>query len=246
MTDERPAFNYDSIADTYAGHIDDAPYNAFYERPAMLAVMPGVAGTRILDAGCGGGWYSEQLLHRGADVDAVDGSRAMVEHAKARLSKQVSEGGEGRLSIQFADLSEPLPFEDARFDGIVSPLVLHYIADWRPTLREFVRVLKPDGWLLFSTHHPAIEMVRFAPDNYFAVEHVVDEWEWLGTVEFYRRPLTEISAALTDAGFFIDRMIEPLPTDEFRRAKPNSYAELLRQPQFLIVLARPKPAAITY
>ena len=239
MTTSQKAFNYDSIADTYAGHIDEAPYNALYERPAMFEVMPGVAGTRILDAGCGGGWYSEQLLHRGADVDAIDASAAMVDHAKKRLAEQLSSGGEGRLSIQHADLTNELPFDDARFDGVVSPLVMHYIADWRPTLREFRRVLKAGGWLLFSTHHPATEMVRFAPKNYFQVEHVTDTWKWLGEVEFYRRPLTEISSSLTDAGFVIERLVEPVPTDEFRIAKPESYAELMRQPEFLIVLARP-------
>ena len=240
MTSKKEHFNYDSIADTYAGHVDDAPYNALYERPAMFGVMPGVERARILDAGCGGGWYAEQLLHRGADVDAIDGSAAMVEHARARLASQVTEGAEGRLSIQHADLTNQLPFGDARFDGIVCPLVMHYIADWRPTLREFHRVLKPGAWLLLSTHHPAAEMVRLAPKNYFEVEHVIDTWEWLGQVEFYRRPLTEISASLSDAGFVIDRLVEPVPTEEFRAVNPDSYRDLMRQPEFLIVLARPR------
>jgi SAM-dependent methyltransferase len=234
-------FNYDSIAGTYANHIDEAPHNALYERPAMVGLLPDVAGTRILDAGCGNGWYSEQLLQRGAGVDAIDGSAAMVEHARARLAGDLADGAEGRLSIQYSDLTRPLPFDDSRFDGILSPLVLHYIENWRPTLHEFRRVLKPGGWLLFSTHHPATEMVRFAPENYFHVEHVVDTWKWLGKVEFYRRPLTEISDSLFDAGFLIERLVEPIPTEEFRRLKPESYAELMRQPEFLIVLCRLKP-----
>lgn len=244
MTSSEKPFNYDSIADTYAGRIDEAPYNALYERPAMFGVMPGVAGTRILDAGCGNGWYAEQLLHRGADVDAIDASAVMVEHARTRLAAQLSEGGQGRVSIQHADLMNPLPFEDARFDGIVSPLVMHYIADWRPTLREFRRVLRSDGWLLFSTHHPATEMMRYAPENYFNVEHVIDTWKWLGKVEFYRRPLMEISSSLSDAGFVIERLVEPIPTEEFRAVKPDSFAELMRQPEFLIVLARPAPTTL--
>lgn len=234
-------FSYDSIADTYAGQIDEAPYNALYERPAMLALLPDVAGARILDGGCGNGWYSGQLLSRGAEVDAVDGSAAMVEHARARLAANLSDAHEARLTIQVADLAAPLPFDDARFNGIISPLVLHYIEDWRPTLHEFRRVLKPNGWILFSTHHPATEMVRFAPQDYFKVEHVVDTWKWLGQVEFYRRPLTEISESLFEAGFAIERIVEPMPTEEFRRAKPESYADLMRQPEFLIVLARVKP-----
>ncbi|MEO5904256.1 MAG: methyltransferase domain-containing protein [Gemmatimonadaceae bacterium] len=238
MSSEVGKFNYDSIGDTYAGAIDDAPYNAHYERPAMLGLMPGVEGTRLLDAGCGGGWYAEQLLKRGADVDAIDGSAVMVEHARNRLARQLTTDPHGRLTIQHADLLDPLPFEDDRFDGVVSPLVLHYMSDWRPTLRQFARVLKPGGWLLFSTHHPAAEMVLFAPDNYFEIEHVVDTWEWLGRVEFYRRPLTEISSSLFDAGFVIERMVEPVPTDEFRQLKPESCADLMKQPAFLLILAR--------
>jgi SAM-dependent methyltransferase len=241
MTSDEKRFSYDSIGDTYAGRIDKAPHNALYERPAMLGLMPNVAGARILDAGCGNGWYAEQLLERGACVDAVDASAVMVEHARARLAAQLSDSGEGCLSVQHADLIDPLPFDDARFDGIVSPLVMHYIADWRPTLMEFHRVLKKEGWLLFSTHHPATEMVRFAPANYFKVEHVTDVWKWLGKVEFFRRPLTEISSSLADAGFYIERLVEPVPTEEFRAVKPDSYAELMRQPEFLIVLARPAP-----
>ncbi len=240
MTSERKEFNYDSIGDTYATGVDASPYNALYERPAMLALLPGVAGSRILDAGCGGGWYSEQLLHRGADVDAVDGSGVMVDHARTRLADKVSEGDDARLTIQHADLAQPLPFPDARFDGIVCPLVLHYIADWRPTLKEFRRVMKPEGWLLFSTHHPGTEMARYAPDNYFAVELIAETWDWLGEVKFYRRPLTEISAALSDADFIIDRIVEPVPTEEFRAINPDSYMELIRQPAFMIVLARPR------
>jgi SAM-dependent methyltransferase len=236
---ESRKFSYDPIASTYASRIDQAPHNALYERPAMFSIMPDVQGKTVLDAGCGNGWYAEQMLSRGARVDAIDASAAMVDYARNRLSSYL--GGEGNnLSLKCADLMEPLPFHDQQFDGIVSPLVLHYIADWRPTLREMRRVLKPDGWLLFSTHHPGTEMARYAPENYFEVQHIVDNWKWLGNVEFYRRPLSEISSALSDAQFLIDRIVEPIPTEQFKRVKPESYADLMRQPEFLIVLARPR------
>jgi hypothetical protein len=50
---------------------------------------------------------------------------------------------------------------------------------------------------------------------------------------------TEIVNPLVDAGFAIQRLVEPIPTEEFRRQKPESYARILRQPNFLILLARP-------
>lgn len=238
LKDLEPAghcFNYDSIAADYASGVDNAPYNAFYERPAMMSALPDVSGRFILDAGCGAGWYAEQLLKRGAIVEAIDASAAMVEYARARIAK--IEGA--RATFRVADLAEAQPYGDAAFDGIVSPLVLHYMKEWRPALREMKRMLKPRGWLLFSTHHPAADARLTATRNYFATEHVVDHWEWAGRVEFYRRPLSEIVNSLLESGFVIEKLIEPQPTEEFRREKPDATANLMNQPEFLIVLANP-------
>lgn len=229
-------FNYDSIASEYAAKVDSAPYNALYERPAMLGLLPDLEGRRILDAGCGSGWYAEKLIERGAVLDAIDSSAAMVEHARERLARGARK--ESGPTLQVADLVDPLPFEDESFDGIVSPLVLHYLRDWRPTLGEMHRVLRPNGWLLFSTHHPAADAALFDTHNYFAVEHVVDHWDWVGRVEFFRRSLTEIVDSVVGSGFVIERLVEPLPTDEFRAAKPDEWERLMHQPEFLMILAR--------
>ncbi len=230
-------FSYDSIAAQYAERVDTAPYNALYERPAMLAELPAVDGARVLDAGCGSGWYSGQLLERGALVDAIDASAEMVNHARRRLA---SFDSGALLSIRTADLAERLPFDDEKFDGIVSPLVLHYMEDWRPPLREMHRVLATDGWLLLSTHHPAADAALFDTKDYFRTERVVDYWEWVGNVEFYRRSLTEIHSSVADSGFVIERLIEPVPTPEFRALNPEAYQNLMRQPAFLIIRARKK------
>jgi SAM-dependent methyltransferase len=226
-------FSYDAIADAYAAGIDTAPYNALYERPAMLSLLPDVTGARVLDAGCGAGWYSEQLMARGARVTSIDESAAMVGHARARLGEQAD--------VRVADLAQPLAFaEDAGYDGIVSALTLHYLRDWSTPLPEFRRILKPDGWLLFSTHHPAADALLFDSERYLDVEQREDCWDTVGTVRFYHRPLSAIVNAVADAGFAIQRLEEPVPTDAFRALKPEAYARILRQPQFLLVLARPR------
>ena len=109
-------------------------------------------------------------------------------------------------------------------------------------LRELRRVLAPDGRLLFSTHHPAHEALRLAADGfdvrYDEVQFVEEEWTDIGCVRFYRRSLSRITDALADAGFVIERIVEPLPTDAFREVKPEAYAILLQRPEFLIVHAR--------
>ena len=236
-------FNYDEIADDYARGVDSAPYNALYERPATLSLVPDVSGKHILDAGCGSGWYCEQLLNRGATVTAIDGSRRMVAHAALRLRTAGFIDAEARSSPQLVlrahDLADPLDFiADATMDGILSPLVLHYLPDWRPTLREFARILRPKGWLVLSTHHPSTEAHRFNTKRYFDIEPVEDTWKWLGKVRLYRRPLSEITESLTDSGFVIEKLCEALPTDEFRLLHRKSYDRILKHPEFLHIRAR--------
>ena len=232
----KTAFNYDAIADAYAAGVDSAPYNALYERPATLQLLPDVAGARVLDAGCAAGWYSVELARRGATVIGVDSSATLVEHAKRRVA--AAKLGD-QIELHVADLSEPLDFiADHTIDGIVSSLVLHYIRDWRPTLGEFRRILKPAGWLLFSTHHPSADAKRFEPERYLDTELLDDYWEWVGTVRFFRRPLSAVIQSIADAGFVIEKLVEPLPTEEFRRQKPKSYKNALRWPEFLILRCR--------
>lgn len=240
---EETAFSYDEIAEAYAAGVDSAPYNALYERPATLSLLPDVAGSHILDAGCGSGFYAEQLVKRGARVTAIDGSAAMTHYAEQRLralgmldNTAASSAG---ASIHVADLGGPFPFlADASVDGILAALALHYLRDWTPTLEEFRRVLKPGGWFLMSTHHPATEAARFKTRNYFETEQIDDYWSWVGKVRFFRRPLTSITGALTEAGFVIERLVEAKPTDAFRIAEPESYDRLMTTPDFIHFLAR--------
>jgi SAM-dependent methyltransferase len=238
-----PEFSYDSIAAAYAAGVDSAPYNALYERPAMLALLPPVQHATVLDAGCGSGWYAAELAGRGAFVTAVDASEEMIAHARRRFAHPAPTDIPGRVELKVADLARPLLFAaDGSFDGIVSSLVLHYLRDWGPLLGEFRRILKPNGWLAFSTHHPAAEAMRLGTLRYQEVELVEDYWDWVGAVRYYRRPLSAIINALTDAGLAVERVVEPLPTDEFRRVKPEAYERLLGQPDFLLILARSRSA----
>ena len=54
----------------------------------------------------------------------------------------------------------------------------------------------------------------------------------------FRRPLNELLNPLLEAGFQIEKIIEPLPTDEFKQADPKHYEELSRFPAFLCLKAK--------
>jgi SAM-dependent methyltransferase len=228
MPNERTV--YEGLADKYAATVDSKPQHVAYERPAMLSLLPEVAGRDVLDVGCGSGWYAEHLLEAGARVTAFDVEPRFVELTRVRV-------GERGVVLQ-ADLSQPLDFaSDASFDLIVCPLVLHYVEDWAAVFGEFRRVLRPGGRLLFSTHHPFMDWQNFETGDYFRTELLEDEWE-IGKVTFFRRPLTAMSRDLAEAGFVIERLLEPQPTAEYREALPEWYQRLMTHPWFLIVRAQ--------
>lgn len=223
---------YDSLSSTYETREAD-PYCADFEFPAMTELLPNTEGDRVLDAGCGGGRYAEWMVDQGADVVAVDKSTEMVELAGQRIGE--------RGEVRQADIEAPLEFADDEFDGIVSGLTLHYVEAWRDVFAEFARVLRPGGFLAFSTHHPVDDYVAFDVENYFEVEGERMTWRHDGDeveVPFYSRPFSEIVNPLLESGFRIEELVEPTPRESFREKKPESYEKRLTYPTFLCVRAR--------
>jgi len=225
---------YDQLAEAYAALIDTKPHNAYYERPATLSLLPDVQGTRVLDAGCGPGAYAEWLVNHGAQVVAFDGNEIMVRLAKQRLGD--------RVQVLQANLEEPLVFlPDASMDIVLSPLAMDYVRDWEPTFKEFHRVLKRDGILVFSMEHPQTKFeIHREQGSYFEIKLVEYTWKGFGqpvTVPSYRRPFSEVINPLVRAGFNLEQLLEPLPTPEFKAALPEDYAERVYSPGFLCVKA---------
>ncbi|MBI2935780.1 MAG: class I SAM-dependent methyltransferase [Chloroflexi bacterium] len=225
---------WQALAERYAARIGSKPENAYYERPATLSLLPDVKGKRVLDAGCGPGVYAEWLVEHGAEVLALDASPKMVELARLRLG--------ARAQVRQADLEKPLDFlEDGSFDIVLSPLVLDYIKDWNTLFRQLYRVLRDPGLFVFSAGHPFAEYnLRSVQKSYFATELVHTVWRGFGepiSVPSYRRPLSAMVSALTQAGFLIEQMVEPLPTQEFKEQDPEGYEQLSKRPGFLCVRA---------
>lgn len=232
--------NYEQFAHRYAAAVETKSHNAHYERPGTLSLVPDVRGWRVLDAGCGPGIYAEWLIDRGAKVVACDVTPQMIEITKKRV---------GNLAeIHRADLTQPLGFAlDESFDLVLCPLVLDYIEDWQPVFREFYRILRSSGIFVFSCGHPMADFLitqnqQLTPGNYFDVEKFAMEWHGFGEpypiITSYRRPLQTILNPLAKAGFILDEILEPQPTEQFLVSNPESYEKLMREPGFLCVRAR--------
>ena len=218
---------YSRMAGGYEAHAADGAYNAHYDRPAVLSLLGEVRGLRVLDAACGPGYYTAELLARGAEVAAFDASPEMLELTRARV-------GDG-VRLERAVLGESLPFADEEFDVVVCALAIHYADDRPAAFREFARVLRPGGIAVFSTQHPTTDWLRKG-GSYFDVRQEEDVWERLGeefTVRFWREPLSSLCAAIADSGFLIERLVEPLPADSMRERWPSDWEQLRREPGFI-------------
>lgn len=226
------------MAISYATYVDNKSYNADYERPATLSLVGDVKGMNILDAGCAAGWYSKTFLDMGAkSIVGLDFSPKMIDWANIRLKNMEK----SKYKFYCHDLNKPLDYlETNSFDKIVSSLTLHYLSDWTNALNEFNRLLKQGGELIISTHHPFMEYLVFEKEDYFEKKLIHDTWNMNGEeveVEFYSRPLHEIIGAITKGGFYIETILEPMPTEKFKEKNKGAYEKLTKRPQFLFIKA---------
>jgi trans-aconitate 2-methyltransferase len=154
---------------------------------ARAAIQPGEV---VLDAGCGGGSVTRQLLERTPNVIAVDGDRAMVEKARETLPESVPVLHQDLLELEI----------DEKVDVVFSCAVFHWITDHDRLFQRLRAVLKPGGRLIAQCGG------KGNIDNVLAI---VGErpGRWL----YADGPETE--ARLANAGFTTARAwLEPKPT----------------------------------
>jgi arsenite methyltransferase len=103
-----------------------------------LAVQP---GERVLDVGCGPGFYVSELLERvgpEGSVTGVDGAPPMLAVAAKRVE------GHDNVGFHQSDVTS-LPVDDESFDATLSVQVLEYVPDATAALAEMHRALRPGG-----------------------------------------------------------------------------------------------------
>jgi len=97
------------------------------------------AGLRVLEVGCGTGFFSEIFLQTGVELHAIDISPELLEKAVERCRN--------RADFRVCDI-ESLPFQDGYFDAVIGVRVLHHL-DMEAAFKEIRRTLKKGGCLAF-------------------------------------------------------------------------------------------------
>jgi len=227
---------YDQMGAGFARRAFGSVYNRLYDQPTIQALAPALDGKSVLDVACGPGAYFDWLLDEGATVIATDASAEMVRLARSHAAN--------RVEVHLHDAAEPLDFlADGSIDVAIAALMIHYLDDPLPTLRELHRVLAPDGVLLVSTQHPTTDWLRKG-GSYFDTKLESDVWrdgDEEFEVSYWRMPLTDLAGLFSAAGFVIDKLVEHRPSDQVRSVDPDEYEMLATRPGFIGFRLRPRP-----
>lgn len=244
--------DWDRLARGYQAFREESgTYNELVEVPAMLELVGDVKGKRVLDAGCGYGYYSLLLAKRGAVVTGIDISEKTIGLARKNAY-------EASIECQFfvCDMQDLSMFTKNTFDTVVSSIVVGYLDCLEKAFSEVFRVLKHNGIFAFSENHPLLmkgswekdnegKRLHWNIDNYF--DRSIRTFEWRmqdGKVietSSRHRTVQDYFDALTAAGFVIERLVEPEPTGKAPLDNLGSmehYSRAKRIPIFILFKAR--------
>ncbi|RDE10877.1 MAG: hypothetical protein C4K48_12790 [Candidatus Thorarchaeota archaeon] len=233
--DDRFRQQWEANAEAFADLIAESgtPHHRHILNPCVEQLLGDVKGKKLLDAGCGEGYLSRYYAGKGASVTAVDLSERLIETSRS-LAKR-----EGIIvEYRATDICHLDSIPDHEFDIVLANLVLLNVPCLREALREFYRVLREGGHLVFSIVHPAFnlygpgswEMGEKDPKTgrregvYFKVDKYFDEREyeryWTtrtgerfpAAISFFHRTLGTYLNALIASGFNLVAFREPQPT----------------------------------
>jgi SAM-dependent methyltransferase len=217
--------------------LDGAP-----EWPALRALLPDMKDRRVLDLGCGFGWFCRWARQAGASrVQGIDVSEKMLARARAETTGTA-------IIYTRADL-ERIDLPAGSLDLVYSSLAFHYIERLGELLSQIHRALVPGGSLVFSVEHP-IYTAPAAPqwtvdqagrktwpvDGYLEEGPRTTDWLAKGVIKQHRTFATYLGMLLR-LGFVLSHIEEWGPTDAQIASSP-SLADERQRPTFLLIAAR--------
>jgi SAM-dependent methyltransferase len=219
---------YDVIADWYDAWLGpDSPRDdPFF--PSVEALMGPIGGQRVCDLACGQGWVARHLTDLGGRVVGIDLSTKLLAIAR-RHEESVPRG----ITYLQADAQHLNALADGVFDGVVCHMSLMDIPELNPTLGHVARLLRLDGWFIFSILHPCFNPAESGELTSSAgivrtVRGYFTEGFWRsasrtgppGKVGAYHRTLTTYLDALADAGLTLERVREPCASGIHAERRP--------------------------
>ncbi len=212
------------------------------EWASIRALLPDMAGLRVVDLGCGFGWFCRWA--READAAEVLG----LDLSEKMLAKAAQDTNDPAITYGRADLDR-LDLIPGAFDLAYSSLALHYLASLEAVMAAVHAALVPGGHFVFSVEHPiytaptqpgfvtAEDGSRVWPlDSYLIEGRRLTNWFASGVVKHHRTVASYVTALLS-AGFTLTALQEWGPSAE-QIAEHPTWADERQRPPFLLVAAR--------
>lgn len=224
--------------------LDGAP-----EWPAVRAMLPDLTSRRLVDLGCGFGWFARWARSQGAaSVLGLDISQRMLDRAQRDTADPA-------IDYQLANL-ETLELPAASFDVAYSALAFHYVENFARLARTIHAALTPGGSLVFTIEHPIYMAATHAhwtrdedgrktwPVNRYSIEgERRPDWFGKSVLKYHRTMATTVNT-LIEVGFAIRRIEEFAPSAEQIAENPD-LAEELERPMMLLVSAQRQVRAMS-
>ena len=210
---------------------DGLGLNSALEIPALAALLPPVAGLRVVDLGCGEGELAVRIAAADATaVTGVDLSASMLSRAREHVSVRYVQ-----TDIAVFDLPA------GSVDLVVSSLALHYVEDFDGLVARIARWLSSGGQFVFSIEHPVItaplEAADLVIDDYFDEGLRQRSW-FVDGVQKYHRTVSSLLMTLRRHGFSLLAVEEPQPTAIQVETHPHLAIHRRRPPLLLVSAVR--------
>ena len=168
------------FGNTAANYAVSAVHAQGADLDAMLKAVELMGDEIVLDAGCGAGHTALAFAPQVKEVVAYDLTPAMLE----QVERIAVERKLNNIRTQQGDV-EHLPFDDDSFDLVVSRYSAHHWPHPQVAVREFARVLKPDGFFVLGdivgfddyTQDTFLQTIELLRDPSHVRDHNVEQWQ---------------------------------------------------------------------
>lgn len=159
--------------------------------PAVERLLEGVPHQRVLDVGCGNGYWAGEFLKRGSNVVGIDPSESGISLARTHYP-------EARFEIDYVTTDLPHRLNEDPFDLVISTEVVEHLYSPRTWAQACRACLKPGGHLICSTpYHGYWKNLAICLAGKWDSHHSV-HFEG-GHIKFFSRDT--LARLLTEAGF---------------------------------------------
>lgn len=191
-------------------------FNDYIEAPVvrdLLGSAKHLAGTNVLDIGCGPGVYSKLLIRSGANVLGVDSSHVMLSATEEYCSTAVASAtGGGRFVLSSF---EAIDLGQERFDIMLATFMISYFPDLPRAFEKMGAHLAPHGRIITSMLHPVRLFSQRTNEGYVVSDYFaggIYEADFLAddsVIPLRRYNFEELYAAADAGGLRISKLIEP-------------------------------------